>query len=553
MRKNPNFWLVLLVAVSLIPLRPFLKPGVFFGHDIVPHIIRAASFYDSLKEGHLVPRWSGDLNAGFGHPIFMFVYPLPSYLASVFHSLGFSIISSIKFIFGTSFVFSGIFFFLWLKELFGKKAALVGSVFYLFSPYRFMDMYIRTALGECLAFMFVPLVFYFLERISKKREYKFFLGGSLSLVGLILSHNALSLMFMPLVFLYALFLIWRAEQRRLTASRLLFTIFLGFSLSAFFWAPSLYEGKYTLRDIVISPGEILSHFPQVKELFLPPLKVLGVEKRSNNLSFYLGFPQVLVHFLAPFLILNLKRKKGPLGLFFLFSFLLSLLAVFMLLETSKPIWRTITMLQKFQFTWRFLALTTFLPAVLGAGLAFTLKRNFLTWLLILITMLSTYPFWRPTGYLLQNEQDLIKDYIGTTDTGECGPRWSTRGKEERAEAPIEVVDGEAEIKTLERISTKHVFEAEVEKRTRLVDNTLYFPGWQVLIDGEKTEIEFQDQNYRGLMTFWIEPGRHEIRVVFGETRFRLASDLVSLFGLGILGLGGIMAKIKNQKPKIKNA
>ena len=540
--KSKTFF-VLPIIFSLLPLWPLFKSGIFFGHDTVSHIVRVASFYESLREGHVVPRWSKDLNAGFGHPIFMFLYPLPNYLASLFHFLGLGVVSSIKLVFGLSFIFSGIFAFLWLRELLGEKEALVGSILYLFGPYRFVDMYVRAAFGECLAFAFVPLVLYFLHRLSKRGEYKFLLGGSLSLAGLILSHNAIALMFMPLIFFYALFLIW-SEQKKRKLFFVLCSLFfvLGLSLSAFFWLPSLYEGKYTLRDIVISPKEVLSRFPEARELFFPPLKIFGVERRGNNLSFYLGLPQILVCLFTPYLILKLKKKRNVFWFFVLFCFFLYLSALLMLLGVSKPVWKTVTVLQKFQFPWRLLALTSFLPAIFGAFFAFVLKKDFLVWLLVLMAIFSTYPFWRPTGYLLQNEQDLIENYIGTTDTGESAPRWSIRGIGERAKAPVEVIDGEAKTKILERISTRHVFEVEAKRRTRLVDNTLYFPGWQVFVDGKKVDVEFQDPNYRGLITFFVPQGKHKIEVAFSETRFRFVSDLISVFGLGGLVFAGIIRK-----------
>lgn len=538
--QNTRKYLLLLIVCSLLPLYPLLGSRMFFGHDTVSHIVRVASFYDSLKEGHIIPRWSKDLNAGFGHPIFMFLYPLPNYLASLFHFLGFSIASSIKLVFGLSFVFSGIFAFLWLKNLFKEKAALVGAVLYLFCPYRFVDMYVRAAFGECLAFACVPLVFYFLEKLSKRREYKYLLGGSLSLAGLILSHNAISLMFMPLFFFYILFLIYTSEKRFKLFIHYSLFIILGLALSAFFWLPSLYEGKYTLRDIVISPKEVLSRFPEARELFFPSFKV-------SNLSFYLGLPQILVCLLASYSILNLKKRKNTLCFFSLFSFLFYLATVFMLLEVSGPIWRTFTILQKFQFPWRLLALTSFLPAIFGASLVFVLKKDFLAWLLVIAAIFSTYPFWQPTDYLYQSERDLIENYMGTTDTGESSPRWSVRGMEKRAKAPMGVIDGAAEIRVLEKISTRHVFGVQAKKRTRLVDNTLYFPGWQVFVDGEKVDVEFQDSNYRGLITFFVQEGEHRVEITFSETRFRFVSDLISLFGLGILVLGGIMWKIRKQK------
>ena len=155
---NRNFLFVFLI--SLLPLFNLITPGLPVTHDGLDHVVRIANFYQSLTEGILIPRWAGNLNWGYGHPILMFLYPLPSYFASLFHFFGFSYIDSLKLVFASSYVFSGIFMYLWLKEFLGDRPAIVGSILYLFAPYRFVDLYVRGALGEHVAFVFIPLVLY---------------------------------------------------------------------------------------------------------------------------------------------------------------------------------------------------------------------------------------------------------------------------------------------------------------------------------------------------------------------------------------------------------
>jgi len=69
-----------------------------------------------------------------------------------------------------------------------------------------------------------------------------------------------------------------------------------------------------------------------------------------------------------------------------------------------------------------------------------------------------------------------------------------------------------------------------------VSNTQYFPGWRVYIDGQKTPIEFQDQNWRGLITFPIPQGTHNIRIQFEETTVRIVANIFSVFSILLLGM-----------------
>ena len=64
-----------------------------------------------------------------------------------------------------------------LKGIVGDKAlAMAGAVMYVTAPYRLMDVYMRSAVGEYTAMTFLPLVIYGLYRIYtediKEKSYK---------------------------------------------------------------------------------------------------------------------------------------------------------------------------------------------------------------------------------------------------------------------------------------------------------------------------------------------------------------------------------------------
>ena len=105
-----------LIFISIIPVLSLFHPGLPVTHDGQDHVARIANFYQNLSEGNIIPRWAGNLNWGYGHPILEFLYPLPSYLASLFHFLGFTLVDSVKIVFGMSFVLSGIAMYIFIKE-----------------------------------------------------------------------------------------------------------------------------------------------------------------------------------------------------------------------------------------------------------------------------------------------------------------------------------------------------------------------------------------------------------------------------------------------------
>ena len=90
MKLLTKYWGLLCVIIfSCVPLYTLLHPGLPITHDGQDHVARIANFYLSLSEGNIVPRWAANLNWGYGHPILMFLYPLSSYAASIFHVIGF--------------------------------------------------------------------------------------------------------------------------------------------------------------------------------------------------------------------------------------------------------------------------------------------------------------------------------------------------------------------------------------------------------------------------------------------------------------------------------
>lgn len=525
--------LFILIILSIVPLLDLLKPGLPITHDGQDHVARIANFYQNLSEGNIIPRWAPNLNWGYGHPILMFLYPLPSYAASLFHFLGFSLIDSLKIIFGLAFSLSGVFMFIWLREFLGDYPGFIGALLYMFAPYRFVDLYVRGAIGEHFAFIFMPLILYFLLRVSQKKEHNNLLivGGAISMSGLILSHNAISLMFLPLVFLYILYLkFFPKTQKNFIKNSLLF-LFLGLGVSSFFLIPAFFEGKYTLRDIVTAKDYSTRFLDFGK--FLYGQWSYGI---SGQFTVQIGTVQWILSVASFLSCLALYKRKNRLWILAFSSFVIYLLTIFLMTPYSKLIWDKITILQKFQFPWRFLSISVFLTSFLAAVATSSILRNktYLVAIVTILVLLLNKDYWHAKGYLLKEESFFTGIYNGTTDTGESSPIWSVRFMETRPKSHIQVILDSAKIKELYRSSTKHEYEINAFNRTRIRENTLYFPGWRTLVDGTLTNIEFQDPQNRGVMTFFIPQGKHKVSLEFKETRLRLFADFISLFSLLVI-------------------
>lgn len=537
---NKKYLLLIFVIILFLPLFDLFHSGLPITHDGQDHVARIANFYQSLQDGNIIPRWAGNLNWGYGHPILMFLYPLPSYLASLFHFLGFTFVDSTKLVFGLAFIVSGLTMYLWLRAFLSYYAAFLGSLLYTFAPYRFVDLYVRGAIGEHVAFIFPPLVLYFLYKLSKKLTYSSFVGGVFSLAGLILAHNAISLMFIPIILFYSIFLGFYSKNKKAFILHALYIIFLGFSLAAFFWLPAYLEGKYTLRDIV-TKGITADRFVTLKALFYGPWNY-GL---SGQFTVQAGIVNWLAVVLSLPVGLLFYKKRNQYWIIISTFIIFFILTSFLMLSSAKPIWEVLTILQKFQFPWRFLSLSVFLSATLGAFVLSYFaerKQRIILFITIIAVVFFNKSYWQAKDYQYKPENYYSGIYNGTTDTGESAPIWSVRFMEHKAKAPIEVIKGRATIQEQTRSSTKHVYRVNALEQVNLQENTLYFPGWKVTVDGKSVPIEFQDQNSRGLMTFFVEKGEHTVEVLFRETRLRQVSDSISLISLFVLGIFGILKR-----------
>jgi hypothetical protein len=334
---------------------------------------------------------------------------------------------------------------------------------------------------------------------------------------------------------------------------LLTFIILGFGLSAFFLVPAYMEGKYTLRDIVTG-SETMTRFVPFSWFFRSPWNYGG----GSDITKEIGVMQWIGIVAA--LWVAIKTKSHPLRVFLFGTFFIFVVSLFMMTHYSVLIWEKVTLIQKFQFPWRFLSVSVFTSAVLGGiGVANILEMNkrhmnniisqgvYVVFCICIIT--STMQMWKPIGYEQKHDSFYEGIYMGTTDTGESSPVWSVRFMEHTPASPMEVISGSAMITPLVRKSTLHEYKVSAATNARILENTLFFPGWKVYVDDLGAGLQFQDPAYRGLMTFRLTEGDHIVRIVFGDTKVRWYADMISSLSLCILCLMAIGVLLWSKKTK----
>lgn len=532
MFKKKILIFVFLLLLILPACWSLFQAGFFPSHDGEWMVIRLSDFHRSLVSGQIPVRWADRLNFGYGYPVFNFLYPLSLYLGEAFHLIGFNFVDAIKLVFLFSFLFSGVGMFCWVADKWGRWAGLAAAALYVYTPYRFLDVYVRGSVGEALVFVFPPLIFWSADRLAKGKSKVFLILGGLSFAGLITSHNTAAMLF-TLVFLgYLIFrgLIFRSKKIFL---RQLAILFLGLILSCFFWLPALHDKQFVVFDKVVV-ADFLAHFPTLRQLLVPSwgygpsLSFSG----KDTLSFQAGVTNLLVFLLVFFRLKFANWQKNWAAIYFILAFLVSFL---LMLEFSAGLWKSLAIGNLIQFPWRLLMLTTFSGAVLAGWLVYSIKapqKIFLAGGLIFSAILLNYSYARPEYFTNRPESFYATNEGTTTVANEYLPIWVKSAPTGRAAQLVEIIAGQGEINQLTTNSRRVNFVINSETESVVQINKIYFPGWQVKRDGEK--LAFNYDNPGGVIRFPVSAGKHAIVAEFGETPVRLTADIISLLGLGII-------------------
>lgn len=508
--------LILLFLVVLLVSWPLLTPGFIPTHDGEYHLIRFFEFEKGLRLGILFLRWAEGLNNGYGVPLFNFFYPLPNYFGAFFHFLGFSLADSFKLTLALGIFLAGIFFYLWIKKLFGQWPAVVGAIFYILAPYFLLDVYIRGSVGEVLALAFFPAVLWLAE------EGSFLAGFFLALA--ILSHNILALIFLPFLISYLIF-------RKFSLLFIIYTLSLGLGLSAYFWLPALVEAKFVRGLKMINFAD---HFPTFWQLILPSWGTgFSVPGINDGISFQIGTLHLLTFVLAIFL-----GRKNREVLFFSFWLIT---AAFFLLEISLPFWKIIPLMSSFQYPWRLLSLLILITSFMAAWLISFRKSNFLALFIIFLALMFYGKYSRPTKYLPREDNFYLSNPSWTDGTATLGNSFSTiwlpSGSLKKEKEKLLVVEGEAKIKNVFESPESYKFQVVSLGSSKLQANIAYFPGWKVYVNREEVPIDYKN----GLINFVVDKGEYLVEIAFSETPIRNLADKTSLLSLSFL-IGGIIFK-----------
>lgn len=187
-RRKEILYLILLFIIAIIfSLDLFVNRGQPATFDGRTHLTNMAMFYQSIKQGDFPVAWT-DGFANYGMPLGLLAQQTTSYLGALFNFIVNDIVLSFNLVVLLGSFLSTFFFYIFLRLYFKPETAFLGAFFFNFAPYRIFNIYIRAALPEFFAAVFIPLILIGSHFLLRQKNLNGFFIIVFSAAFLILTH-----------------------------------------------------------------------------------------------------------------------------------------------------------------------------------------------------------------------------------------------------------------------------------------------------------------------------------------------------------------------------
>ena len=156
--KNRNLILALCGITLLVSLPLFMR-GIAVGHDLSFHLMRMEGIAAELRRGIFPVRLSSLWMDGYGYPVSIYYGDLLLYVPALLRLAGFPVVTAYKaYIFFINLGTTAISYLCFQKMFTKRNIALLLTLAYTTAGYHFVCLYVRAAVGEYSAMMFLPIL-----------------------------------------------------------------------------------------------------------------------------------------------------------------------------------------------------------------------------------------------------------------------------------------------------------------------------------------------------------------------------------------------------------
>lgn len=388
-KKKTLIFILVLTLLSSIPV--FIFPGIKQGDDTYFHLSRILALSKNIKEFNFFQGVYPGYFDNYGYANGLFYPDIFLYIPACLTALGVNLIVSYKLFLILINFFSILSMYICIKGISNNKyPSTLGSIIYAFSSYRLVDMYERAALGETLAFVFLPLVIYGIYEIIFKDKNKFYFLV-IGMSGLIFTHIISTYIIGIILTILCLLNIKKIlKEKRL--KYIIISAIITLLITSYFLIPMLEQME--------SQTFYYSNTPNIDQFVLAkrtvPIYLLFIEiPNLFNVLFKTYWIPSGIGIIFLYLIYKKYKNKEINDKFINQNYIISIITL--LLISFKPFWK-LSLIKKIfypiQFPWRFYIVPTLLLTICGSILISKIKENkvFLknTFIISMISLVSMF-------------------------------------------------------------------------------------------------------------------------------------------------------------------
>ncbi len=382
--KEQHLKLILwMLLIAFFASLPGFMDGIYSGHDDTFQMLRIEGVVQGLKNGQFPVRMNMIFEDAYGYPNDIFYGDLLLYIPAILRLIGFTLTTSYKiYIFLVNFMTALAAY--WCgQSIFKKKnIALLVAAAYTLSAYRLCNIWIRMAVGEYSAMIFIPIIAMALwniytEDVENKGYFRNAISLAAGLVAIIYTHVLSTEIMVIVIAFIAIFQLkktLRPQTLRLYARAIISFLLIGLAFIVPFF------DYYINNDIKVK--EAKWHYIQVYGAFISDYfsffrRVTGGSEVNIADRMLLTPGLVLMAALVVGCILMIKKKATTSIKVFTLASIISLFVASNLFpwDTIADIPFLGNILTMVQFPYRYLAVATmFLSLLLGEVTEYVMEQ-----------------------------------------------------------------------------------------------------------------------------------------------------------------------------------
>lgn len=373
-----------LAFLCILACLPLFTDGLLRGDDMDFHLTRIAHLAQGLQDGQFPVRLYANMLNGYGYAAPLYYCDLLLYIPAILYNCMLPLQTCYKVYcvlvtVGTAAACWGS-----LRHIFGKKEiALTGTVLYVLAGYRLCNVYMRSAVGEYTAMVWLPLIVWGVYEIFRQQKptWKHWMPLAVGMAGIVQCH----VISCEIVCVFLLFFCLLNLKKTLQSFRLaaLFKAAgMCVALCAWFLVPMLYS--MATQDILGTqalPADFQGNGVSLYEL----LALFPTQKYNSSLG-ALGASITLGTVVAIFVLWQRAHwNSEKTAIQKLLQYSLGLGVVAMVFTLNKFPWNSLlshvegTFAHKLvalaQFPWRYLTISTILLTVATTAALYVLQKN----------------------------------------------------------------------------------------------------------------------------------------------------------------------------------